>query len=135
MLLLPLMGFLIVFWAVYQQMTSNFTLQACQMDLRVGDGQISATQLNLLDTLVILLAIPLFDRVVYPAVEARLGARALTPLRKMGVGFVFGALSMVCAAAVEVARKRSALIEKPLSNCKLYSGQQMRELSVFWQVK
>ena len=38
------------------------------------------------------------------------------------------------AAAVEVARKRSALIEKPLSNCKLYSGQQMRELSVFWQV-
>ena len=29
MLLLPLMGFLVVFWAVYQQMTSNFAMQVC----------------------------------------------------------------------------------------------------------
>ena len=43
-LLLPLMGFLIVFWAVYQQMTSNFALQVGERwrgsaEMRAGEGR------------------------------------------------------------------------------------------------
>ncbi|EGZ09165.1 hypothetical protein PHYSODRAFT_259816 [Phytophthora sojae] len=34
--LAPYLGIIIIFWAVYGQMNSNFVVQGCQMDLRMG---------------------------------------------------------------------------------------------------
>jgi peptide/histidine transporter 3/4 len=84
---LPLMGFLIIFWTVYQQMTGNFVLQGCQMDLRLNPdstsgGQLTPSQLSLLNSSVILAFIPLFDHYLYPAVGRYLGYSP-RPLQKV----------------------------------------------------
>jgi dipeptide/tripeptide permease len=84
---LPLMGFLIIFWCVYHQMTGNFALQGCHMDLRLSPHsksslQLTPTQLNLLDCCVILAFIPIFDQYLYPAVGRYLGY-APRPLQKV----------------------------------------------------
>jgi peptide/histidine transporter 3/4 len=110
----PLLGFLIVFWCVYHQMTGNFVLQGCHMDLRLSPHsktsvQLTPTQLNLLDCSVILAFIPLFDRYLYPAVGRHLGYSP-RPLQKIGVGFIFGALSMLVAGWVELQRKSAPLL-------------------------
>ena len=36
--LLPYMALIVIFWACYAQMSTNFILQGCQMDLVVGTG-------------------------------------------------------------------------------------------------
>jgi dipeptide/tripeptide permease len=83
MRLLPYLGFIIMFWAVYGQMSNNFLLQGCQMDIVLGSGgtQLNAATLNCFDSSIILIFIPIFDRVIYPAIE-RAGFR-LTVLRKI----------------------------------------------------
>ncbi|OQR90793.1 Proton-dependent Oligopeptide Transporter (POT) Family [Achlya hypogyna] len=128
----PYFGFLIVFWAVYSQQTMNFILQGCQMDLRVGDTQVSSAMLSMFDSIVILLFVPVFNQWLYPGLE-RLGVR-LTILRKMGVGLVVAALCMVVAGAVEVVRKDVGPLEGVSSNCADAAERlPMARLSVWWQ--
>jgi len=112
--LLPYVGYLIMFWTIYSQMQGSFIVQGCQMDLRIGSGTISAAQLNLFDCVVILALIPVFDSWVYPAFE-RHGLK-LTPLKKIGAGFVFCVLSMLVAALVEVERRNAPLLVKEIVN-------------------
>ena len=61
----PYLGLLCIFWGVYGQMSNNFFNQGCQMDLRLGDGDdpalLSANLLNLFDTFVILVFVPIFE--------------------------------------------------------------------------
>ncbi|EQC36958.1 hypothetical protein SDRG_05782 [Saprolegnia diclina VS20] len=128
----PYFGFLIVFWAVYSQQTMNFILQGCQMDLRVGETQVSSAMLSMFDSIVILVFVPVFNQCLYPAIE-RCGVR-LTILRKMGAGLVVAALCMVVAGAIEVARKESPLLEGLSSNCADASERlPMSAISVWWQ--
>eukprot|EP00301_Raphidiophrys_heterophryoidea_P001960 c10919_g1_i2.p1 GENE.c10919_g1_i2~~c10919_g1_i2.p1 ORF type:complete len:543 (-),score=117.87 c10919_g1_i2:107-1696(-) len=110
--LLPYFGFMISFWANYGQMQTNFIMQGCQMDTRISSDtnyQLNASALSAFDSLVILLMIPVFEKVIFPLLERR-GMR-LTTLQKIGGGFVFSALAMVASAVVEVMRKDSKLIE------------------------
>jgi POT family proton-dependent oligopeptide transporter len=88
-----------VFWALYFQYDSAWTLQADKLDRVVAGVQISAGQMQTMNALLILTLIPVFTLGVYPAV-ARLGV-AVTPLRKMAVGMFVTGLSFVAAAALE----------------------------------
>jgi solute carrier family 15 (peptide/histidine transporter), member 3/4 len=116
MRLLPYLGFIIMFWAVYGQMSNNFLLQGCQMDIVLGSGgtQLNAATLNCFDSSIILIFIPIFDRVIYPAIE-RAGFR-LTVLRKIGMGFVFCILSMVTAGVLEMVRKDAKVFDYSLQH-------------------
>ena len=62
------------------------------MDLRLGDGDdpalLSANLLNLFDTFVILVFVPIFDSCIYPAWERWTG-KTLRPIAKMQAGFIF----------------------------------------------
>lgn len=133
----PYLSLIIVFWAVYGQMSSNFVLQGCQMDLRLNPQAadptlISSAMLNILDSGIILVFIPIFDRVVYPLL-AWLGIQP-TLLRKIGAGLFFSLLSMLAAGYIEQLRKVSPQVEGVASNC---GGQSeslpMATLSVWWQ--
>ena len=126
-LLSPYFGFIVMFSCVYSQMSSTFILQGCQMDLRIGSAMLSSAQLNLFDCTVILLLIPVFDSLLYPALAN--AGYSVTPLRKIGVGYIFALLSMVVAAIIEMKRKDSALLEVQ-SNC---SDVMMSDMSVWWQ--
>jgi dipeptide/tripeptide permease len=133
--LLPYMSIIVVFWATYSQMETNFVLQGCQMDLRLGGHSlISPSMLTIVDTAVILLFIPVFDRVVYPQLTS-LGV-VPTTLRKIGVGLIFLLLAMLSAAWIEVERKRREAVVGVGSNCAdeaLSARLPMAQMSIVWQ--
>ena len=95
----PYLGLLCIFWGVYGQMSNNFFNQGCQMDLRLGDGDdpalLSANLLNLFDTFVILVFVPIFDSCIYPAWERWTG-KTLRPIAKMQAGFIFCVRIVLC---------------------------------------
>ncbi len=88
-----------IFWALYFQYGSAWTLQADKMNRVVAGFEISTGQVQTLNAVLVLALIPLFTLVVYPAV-VRAGV-AVTPLRKMSVGMFVAGLSFVAAAWVE----------------------------------
>lgn len=68
MRLLPYFSLFIVYFACYNQVSTNFMIQGCQMNLQVGSGQISSSMLNLFDCVVVLIVIPILDKGIYPCI-------------------------------------------------------------------
>ena len=86
-----------VFWALFDQINSSWVLQGERMTPFVLWGyKVDAERIQSVSALLVLIWVPVLTLGVYPALE-RLGVRA-TPLRRMGVGMVFGALSFVICA-------------------------------------
>ena len=100
--LVPIMLTGVVFWAVYSQMSSAFVQQGAQMDCRIGDITIAQASLSSFDTIIIIILIPLFDKVLYPSLRAR-GFR-VSNLQRTGCGYLFAIFAMLVAAAVESGR-------------------------------
>ena len=83
------------------QMQTSFLLQGLGMNLNVTDDFIiPPASLSLFDIVIILVLIPLMDRVIYP-LFAKLKIR-MTSLRRMGIGMIFAILSVIVAAQIEV---------------------------------
>lgn len=87
------------FWALFDQKGSSWVLQAKAMDLRVGDLELAASQLQALNPFMVMALVPLFTLVVFPALEKR--GIQLTALRKMTAGMFITVLSFVAAALVQ----------------------------------
>lgn len=139
MRLSPYLSFIILFWAVYGQQGSNFVLQGCQMDLRLShtktngeQAMVSSAMLSILDSSVILVFIPIFDKLIYPFMSS-IGLQP-TLLRKIGAGLFFSMLAMLVAGWVEQQRKQAGLIDGLQSNCASSSDSlPMSSISVWWQ--
>lgn len=101
--------FVSIFWALFDQGGSAWVLQAQQMD-RVIDlrfwifqydwlrFELLAAQIKAANPILVLLLIPLFTGVLYPAVNK---VYTLKPMRKMAIGMFLAALSYVAAAVIE----------------------------------
>jgi POT family proton-dependent oligopeptide transporter len=89
------------FWALFDQHGSSWVLQAKRMDLVVLGHTLQASQLSALNPIMVLALIPLFQRVVFPALERR--GIAMLPLRRMTLGMFVSVLSFAAAALVEQA--------------------------------
>ncbi|XP_028927886.1 solute carrier family 15 member 2 isoform X1 [Ornithorhynchus anatinus] len=88
-----------MFWALFDQQGSRWTLQATRMDGNVGLMVLKPDQMQMLNPLLILLFIPLFDLGLYPLIQ--LCGINFTPIRKMATGMVLAALAFAAAAVVE----------------------------------
>lgn len=88
-----------VFWALFDQSGSTWTLQAQKMDLNFLGMEINEAQIQAINPILVLILIPLFSNYFYPAIE-RMGV-AFTPLKKMGVGMFVAALSFVAVGVVQ----------------------------------
>ncbi|KAF0692346.1 hypothetical protein As57867_016500, partial [Aphanomyces stellatus] len=137
--LAPFFSVLVVFWTVHAQQTMNFTLQGCQMDLRMfpasptSTTQVSAAMLTMVDAVVVLLCVPLFSAAIYPALARR--RMEPTHLRKIGAGLVVSMLAMVVAGLLEMHRKQAGAIAAINSNCaQPNEWLPMADLSVWWQL-
>lgn len=98
-----------IFWALFDQQGSRWTLQAKQMDGYVyGDWYIQPDQMQALNPVLIVLLIPLSETVVYPL----LGQCGLLQrqLQRMGTGMVLAALSFVIAGVVQLQIQKAAYI-------------------------
>jgi POT family proton-dependent oligopeptide transporter len=96
--LVPLYLLISVFWSIFDQTASAWIEQAQKMDRRLWGWELHPAQLQAANPFFILLLIPLFSLWLYP----RLGRRVeLTPLRKMGAGFVLTLATLAVSAWIE----------------------------------
>jgi POT family proton-dependent oligopeptide transporter len=75
--------FVAVFWALFDQTGSAWVLQAQHLDRRLFGVEILPAQIQAANPLLVMLLIPLFSYVIYPAIDRRW---RLTELRKIGLG-------------------------------------------------
>jgi POT family proton-dependent oligopeptide transporter len=95
--LIPLFLLIAMFWALYDQTGSSWVFQAAKMDRNFLGIQWLAPQIQAINPVLILVFIPLFTYLIYPALGRLV---TLTPLRKIGMGFVLISASFgICAYA------------------------------------
>ncbi|NXO80301.1 S15A1 protein, partial [Sitta europaea] len=88
-----------MFWAVFDQQGSRWTLQATAMNGDFG-FQIQPDQMQIVNPILIVIMVPVANSVIYPLVKkCKLN---FTPLRKMTVGMFLGSMAFVAAALVQV---------------------------------
>ncbi|NXI20912.1 S15A1 protein, partial [Sterrhoptilus dennistouni] len=88
-----------MFWAVFDQQGSRWTLQATAMDGDFG-FHIQPDQMQIVNPILIVIMVPVVDSLVYPLIrKCKLN---FTPLKKMTVGMFLGSLAFVAAALVQV---------------------------------
>jgi POT family proton-dependent oligopeptide transporter len=96
--LAPLILFIAMFWCLFDQTASAWVLQADKMDRTIFGVELLTSQIQAANPLLILLLIPVFSYVVYPAWNR---VFAVTPLRKIGLGLFVTVLSFVISAWIE----------------------------------
>jgi proton-dependent oligopeptide transporter, POT family len=90
--------FVAVFWSLYDQTASAWVIQAEKMDRRWLGVDWLSEQIQAINPILILLFIPLFSYVIYPAIDKFF---PLTPLRKMSIGFFLTVPSFLIPAWIE----------------------------------
>ncbi len=96
--LLPLYLFVAMFWALFDQTSSTWIFQSQDMDRRFLGFEWLPSQIQSLNSVFVLIFIPLFAYIVYP-----LGDRVwkLTPLRKIGLGLFIMVASFALVALIQ----------------------------------
>ncbi|WP_141327510.1 POT family MFS transporter [Myxococcus sp. AB025B] len=97
-LMLPFVPF---FWMLFDQKASTWVVQARAMDLNVAGYEFQPSQMQFVNPMLVMLLIPFLTAVVYPLFQR--SGWELTPLRRMPLGLVFGALSFIIAGFFQVA--------------------------------
>jgi POT family proton-dependent oligopeptide transporter len=96
--LLPIFLFVAVFYSLYYQGSSEWVLQAQSMDLNWLGRTWKASQVQAVNGILILVFVPLFSYIVYPAISRFF---PLTPLRKIGLGLFVIAATFIVPARIE----------------------------------
>ena len=110
-------------------MNTSMVYQGEYMDIEVGNGfQIPIASLSLLDTLGVLILIPIVDKVLYPLL-AKCGIR-LSQLQRIGVGMLITTASMLCAGGIEFFRVEYCCIwQKRRDN-----DTQVADFKIYYQI-
>uniref|UniRef100_A0A3B5MSW8 Solute carrier family 15 member 1 n=1 Tax=Xiphophorus couchianus TaxID=32473 RepID=A0A3B5MSW8_9TELE len=89
-----------MFWALFDQQGSRWTLQATTMDGNFGLMVIQPDQMQTVNPILILIMVPVMDFIIYPLIsKCKLN---FTPLRKITVGMFLAGLAFVAAALVQL---------------------------------
>ncbi|KAM9850610.1 solute carrier family 15 member 2 [Aulostomus maculatus] len=107
-----------MFWALFDQQGSRWTLQATRMNMAFGDEfTIKPDQMQMLNALLILVFVPIFDLIIYPLVG--LCRINITPLKKMATGMIFASLAFGAATLVELNVVKTVMDPAPPGKCLL----------------
>ena len=90
--------FIAMFWALFDQMDSSWILQANNMDLNWLGHQWLPPQIMAANPLMIMVLIPIFSFIIYPAFNKLF---RVTPLRKISIGLFVAAAAFVVSAWIE----------------------------------
>ncbi|XP_043849438.1 solute carrier family 15 member 2-like [Dromiciops gliroides] len=88
-----------MFWALFHQQGSRWTLQATRLNGNMGYFVIKPDQVQLLNPFLILILIPTFDLIIYPLIK--MCKINLKPITKMVIGMILTALAFVAAAILQ----------------------------------
>ncbi|KAJ6240411.1 solute carrier family 15 member 2 [Anaeramoeba flamelloides] len=93
-----------VFWALFDQHSSTWVLQAKEMKLEIKLGSWKASippgQVMALNPALLMIMIPLFDKVIYPLLH-RFDIR-FAPLKRISIGLLFTVSSFLAAAILQI---------------------------------
>ncbi|XP_076841661.1 solute carrier family 15 member 1 [Brachyhypopomus gauderio] len=89
-----------MFWTLFDQKGSRWTLQATTMDGTFGSLVLQPDQMQTVNPILILTLVPIMDRIVYPLIR-KCGFN-FTPLKRMTVGMFLAAMAFVSAALVQI---------------------------------
>jgi len=95
---IPIFVLLAPFWSLFDQTFSSWILQGEKMNLRWLGYDWQASQMTTANSVLILIYIPLFSYVVYPAIQK---VFPLTPLRKISIGMFLAAVSFLVPVWIE----------------------------------
>ncbi|KAL0963876.1 hypothetical protein UPYG_G00314730 [Umbra pygmaea] len=111
-----------MFWTLFDQKGSRWTLQATTMDGNFGALILQPDQMQTVNPIFILTLVPIMDSVVYPLIK-KCGLN-FTPLRRMTVGMFLAAMAFVAAALVQIQ------IDKTLPSFPSASQSQLKLLNM-----
>lgn len=101
------------------------------MDIDLSsDFQIPIASLSLLDTIGVLVLIPIMDKLVYPLLK-KCNVR-LSQLQRIGVGMVIATLSMACAGGIELYRKEQCCMNQTRGSDE--TETKVSNITIFYQV-
>ncbi|XP_077055453.1 solute carrier family 15 member 1b [Siphateles boraxobius] len=89
-----------MFWALFDQQGSRWTLQATIMDGNFGAFIIQPDQMQIVNPVLIVIMVPIMDSAIYPLIKKC--HINFTPLRRMTVGMLLAALAFVAAALLQI---------------------------------
>ncbi|XP_062590552.1 solute carrier family 15 member 3-like [Saccostrea cucullata] len=102
------------------------------MDAKIGSVTMPIAVLNVFNTIIILILIPIMDRLIYPFLARH--NRSPTHLQRIAFGFILSALSVLVAGILEIYRKKdienNGYITQTLASDKFNASQ----ISIFAQV-
>ena len=90
--------FVAMFWALFDQTASSWVLQAEKMDRNVFGIELLSSQLQAANPLLVMLLIPIFTYVIYPAINRIF---PLSPLRKISIGMFVTVLAFAVSAIIQ----------------------------------
>lgn len=88
-----------MFWALYDQQGSTWTEMANYMDCKIGNFRLGADQMQIMDPILLVLFIPIFQSIIYP-MFAKIHLLD-TPLKKMTTGGFLAAIAFLVSAIVQ----------------------------------
>lgn len=88
-----------LFWALFYQEGSRWVFQAVRMNGDIGFYTIIPDQLNVLNPLLVLVLIPIFEKIVYPLLAK---VRINSDLQKVTLGGVCAGVAFLISAVVEL---------------------------------
>ncbi len=91
--------FIAVFWALFEQIGSSWVLQAQKMDRVIWGVEILPSQIQAANPLLIMLLVPLFTYIIYPALNKVI---ALTALKKITIGLFLTAIAFAIPAWIQM---------------------------------
>ena len=101
--LIPLYLFVAIFWCLFDQTANTLVFQAERMDRNIWGIEVLPSQIQAFNPFLILVLIPLFTWVIYPAIGKVI---TLTPLRKVGAGLFIMVISFAVISLAQEAIDR-----------------------------
>lgn len=90
--------FVAMFWALFDQTASSWVLQAEKMDRTLFGFELLSSQLQAANPLLVMLLIPVFTYLAYPAINR---VFTLNPLRKISIGMFITVLAFAISAIIQ----------------------------------
>lgn len=112
-----------LFWALFDQQSSRWTFQASQMDGYVNKNlTIKPDQVQVLNPLIVVFCIPLFNFVIYPMLER---VYINTPLRKLALGMAMCGAAFFVSGLLELRLEQTYAVQPRIGEgqLRIFNGQ------------
>ncbi|KAK3927862.1 Peptide transporter family 1 [Frankliniella fusca] len=89
-----------IFWALYDQQGSKWTFQANNMNGRIGSWVFKPDQMQVVNPILIMILLPLFEYIVYPLLSKMRLMRK--PLQRIATGGMLAAVAFIVSALIQI---------------------------------